>query len=400
MTRSSNGAGSWRQTATGWEYRRQVDGQTVSVTARTKTDARTRMDEKVDRIRRGQPKTDAKITVGDLLQQWQGVPLDARSTRRGPLKESTKAGYRTLIECYIVGRKDDQHPDRTIAPDPIAGVRLDRLKQLHVEGLVARLRERKLGESTIRTVYHVLRLALDHAVDNDMIAKHPMAKMNRPVVPEAEPAYLSPAQVLQLLTAARQYRYHEALELIAGTGMRRGEALALKWADVDLVEGTVDVHGTLARINGELVVTATKTAKSQRRVHLSPALVDSLAALKDRQEAEAAERDGMVIVLNNGTVPAWTDTGFVFTTETGQPVDPRNVFRTLQWAAKKAGIQGVGIHTLRHSWASAAVNGGIPLPDVQEVLGHADLDMTRHYVHTEEARKKDATIATASLFGL
>lgn len=394
--------GSWRKRNGRWEYRLRVDGDVISTSAPTKKEALERMDEKVARVRNGQPRTDAKITVGELVKQWTGKPLDARSTRRGPIKESTKRMYRDLAELYITGRTDDEHPERDIAPAAIARVRLDRLKKIHVDGLITDLRERGLAESTIRTTYHVLRLALDDAVDNNMLRANPAHKSTRPgrTDEEAEPRHLNRDELVRLLEAAKEYRYHEALALIATTGIRRGEALALKWEDVDLITGSVQVKGTLARINGELTVTPTKTQKSRRTVYLSPGLVDQLARLKDTQEAEADARKNVVIVTRYGETPGWTETGFVFTTENGQPVDPRNVFRTLQQAAKKAKLADVGLHTLRHSWASLTANSGQPLADVQELLGHTDIRTTRCYIHTDEELKRGVGTHAAGLLGL
>lgn len=80
---------------------------------------------------------------------------------------------------------------------------------------------------------------------------------------------------------------HALLELIARTGMRRGEAMALRWQDVDLEAGTLRIRGTMARVGGELLVAEPKTAKSRRTLPLSPALI---ARLKWQQRTQARER--------------------------------------------------------------------------------------------------------------
>jgi integrase len=84
--------------------------------------------------------------------------------------------------------------------------------------------------------------------------------VKRPGIERPEAVHLDPEQVSALLRAAEGSRYHPALALIAGTGLRRGEALALHWSDVDLDAGTLAVTSTLARIGGELVSSAPKTA--------------------------------------------------------------------------------------------------------------------------------------------
>jgi hypothetical protein len=157
-------------------------------------------------------------------------------------------------------------------------------------------------------------------------------------------------QVAELLDAAGSTRYAPLFELLVHTGLRRGEALALRWADVDLDRGMLRVRGTLARIDGALVVTEPKTAKSNRFVPIS-APAEHL--LQDVRGSQAAER------LRAGS--AWHETGFVFTTETGDPCDPRNALRAFKVAAARAGLPDAGLHTLRHSAASAMLSHGVPL---------------------------------------
>jgi integrase len=121
------------------------------------------------------------------------------------------------------------------------------------------------------------------------------------------------------------------------TGLRRGEALALRWSDVDLEADVLRVRGTLARVDGALVVTEPKTAKSRRSVPLS---ATAGRVLREVRTAQAAER------LRAGS--AWQQTGYVFTTELGTPYEPRNSLRALQSAAAHAGLPDIGLHTLRH----------------------------------------------------
>jgi len=125
------------------------------------------------------------------------------------------------------------------------------------------------------------------------------------------------------------------------------------------------VRGTLARIGGDLVTQEPKTARSRRAVHLSPHTARLLSKVKAGQ---AAER------LRAGS--QWHHTGYVFTTELGEPSDPRNALRAFTSAAKRAGVEGVGLHTLRHTAASAMLMNGVPLKVVSDVLGHSSVAIT------------------------
>lgn len=125
--------------------------------------------------------------------------------------------------------------------------------------------------------------------------------------------------------------------------MRRGEALALRWEDVDLEAGVLRVRGTLSRVDGELVRTNPKTAKSTREIPVTPGVV---ALVRSHRDAQAAER--------TWAESTWEESGFVFATEFGRPIDPRNLFRAFVAAVKRSGVdpEGVGLHTLRHSVAT------------------------------------------------
>ena len=151
-------------------------------------------------------------------------------------------------------------------------------------------------------------------------------------------------------------------ELLAGSGLRRGEALALRWRDIDFDQRLIHVRGTLARIDGKLVVTEPNSAKSRRVIPMTTRAERALQAAKRRQAAEQLR-----------AANKWQRTGYVFTTEFGEPCDPRNALRSLEAAAKRAGLEGIGLHTLRHSAAAMMLNGGESLATVFRMLGHASI---------------------------
>jgi Phage integrase family len=125
-------------------------------------------------------------------------------------------------------------------------------------------------------------------------------------------------------------------------------------------------RGLAESVDGELVVTETKTAKSRRVVRLSPTAERLLRDVRTRQVAERLRAGSM-----------WQPSPYVFTTELGEPCDPRNALRALKAAAKRATLPStVGLHTLRHSAASVMLSAGVPLKVVSEVFGHASVAIT------------------------
>jgi integrase len=201
-------------------------------------------------------------------------------------------------------------------------------------------------------------------VRDKAVAHNPAHAVRRPKVTVNEAAYMTPEQVRSLLTAPEASRYAPLLALLVNSGLRRGEALALHRSDIDLDAKLLRVRGTLARVDGELVVTETKTAKSRRVVPLSPAAEKVLRDVRTRQRAERLMAGSM-----------WQPTPYVFTTELG--CDPRNALRALKTAAKHTGLPSSnGLHTLRHSAASVMLSAGVPLKVVSEVFGHASVAIT------------------------
>ena len=123
---------------------------------------------------------------------------------------------------------------------------------------------------------------------------------------------------------------------------------------------------------------------------LSPAIV---ALLKAQRAGQAAER------LHAGE--HWTDPGLVFTTEFGGPVDPRNVLRTIEIAAAKAGIKNVGVHTLRHGAAVAWLEAGVHIKAVADLLGHGSISITGDiYGHTSDATTRAAIDGLSTALGI
>ena len=209
------------------------------------------------------------MTVAAWLERWRTTTLAVSD--RAP---ATRSLYDSLSRKHL-------------EPAAIGRTSLGRLRPHHVEALILALREAKLSDSTIRSVYTVLRLALDGAVRDGLLARNPAAQVGRPGVKRREAKYLPADMVTAVLRAASASRYYPALVLIAGTGIRRGEAAALAWDAVDLDAGTMRIAATMSRVDGQLVTTEPKTERSRRTVPLSRALV---AVLKQNRKTQLEER--------------------------------------------------------------------------------------------------------------
>jgi integrase len=342
------------------------------VYAKTAEEVRVKLDQARDRIKVDAPVQDSPQQLADWIERWITTALEASSRKR-----SSKVLYARLARKHL-------------SPAPLGSTPLDRLRKTHIDGLIVELRKRELSDSTVRLVYTVLRGALNDAVTDGLMGRNPCTLVKRPGVQRTEAKHLDAATVSAVLTAAQGLRYRKVLLLIAASGLRRGEALGLRWEHVNLTDGWLKVTATLGRVGDELVITEPKTARSRRMVPLSAAVV---AMLKAQRKTQLEER------LRAGD--RWTDTGLVFTTEFGGPVDPYNLLRTIKVAAEKAGVKGVGVHTLRHSAAVAWLEAGMHIRAVADLLGHSSIAVTGDiYGHTSDDTARAAIDGLSGVLGL
>ncbi|HEY1843000.1 MAG TPA: tyrosine-type recombinase/integrase [Mycobacterium sp.] len=394
--RRANSQGNVYQRPNGrWEARLRYrdpatgDQKRVSVYGRTQKAALAELDKVRDRLKEGQPPRDATTTVAAWMTHWRATTL-AASDR----KPATRELYANLSRKHIERGQ-------------IGCIRLDRLRPSDVEKMVLDMRAqmkpgqrtdddpkpqpvRALSDSTIRSTYTVLRAGLDGAVRDGLLAKNPAAAVKRPGVERTEARHLGRDAVVKLLEAAKGSRYHPALVLIASTGLRRGEALALKWDKVDLDGGVLRVASTLARVDGKLAASEPKTARSRRLVPLSKPVVAILREHRLRQKQDRLRAGNQ-----------WHESGLVFTTESGGPVDPRNLLRVIESAAKAAGVKDVVVHTLRHSAATAWLEGGVHIKAVADLLGHSSIAITGDiYGHAEDSTARAAVDGLSQRLGM
>jgi integrase len=189
----------------------------------------------------------------------------------------------------------------------------------------------------------------------------------------------------RLVGAIRGDRF-EALWICALTlGLRKGELLGLRWNDIDFGDATLMIRQALQRAGGHLVLVEPKTARSRRVVPVPPQTLAALRAHRRRQHADklAAGR-------------AWRDSGPVFTTHLGGPLEPRNVNRSWYAVRSRAGLTGFRLHDLRHSCASFLLAAGASPRTAMKTLGHSQIGLTMNtYTHVLPEVERAAIDAAA-----
>ena len=192
---------------------------------------------------------------------------------------------------------------------------------------------------------------------------------------------LDAQQARTFLEAARGDRYEALYVLCLMAGLRLGEALALRWSDIDLDKGTLRVSRQLQRVrrdgdkSGTLEFSEPKNA-SRRTVGLPRRAVSALRSHRKRQLEDQ---------LRAGAL--WQDNGLVFTNLTGGPLDAQNIVnRHFKPLLKRAGLSAIRFHDLRHSCLSLLAQRGEPIRDLQALAGHATAAFTlQRYTHHYDA---------------
>lgn len=292
-------------------------------------------------------------TVGEYLDAW--------LTGKHALKPKTVALYGDLTANYLLPH--------------LGEVRLLELQAHHLDRMYAAItigkRGRPLSPSTIRRVHAVLRSALNSAVKRRLIPYSPAEHVELAPENPKRPRPWTPEQCLRFLEHARDDRLVSLYQLMLVTGMRRGEAIGLRWEDVDLDGRCLFVVQQITEVRGKSVV---GTPKTRRGTRLIPIDTYTAAQLGRHRDGQGVER------LAWG--PAWNDAGLVFTRENGLPLRPEYATRHFQALAAKAGLPAIRLHDLRHTNASLSLQAGVDLKVVSERLGHSQISVTADlYTH-------------------
>jgi integrase len=194
----------------------------------------------------------------------------------------------------------------------------------------------------------------------------------------------------EFLEATATDRLGVLWSLMVSTGLRRGEALGLRWEDVDMVAGRLSVVQTVVVASNRAYLSEPKTAAGRRSVSLHPEIVLALGRHRLSQEEE-----------RQLVGSAWQGSGLVFTTSIGTLIHPRNVARDFHAAVRRVGARQIRLHDLRHTAATLALTSGANAKQVQEMLGHSRVAITLDvYSHiNEEMHAETALRIGRQLFG-
>lgn len=368
-----NAATGYRAALTvGWKVR--DDGTRVPIRkffrGRTAEDAIGKRDDEKQKIRRGEISlAPEKQTVEQFTEAW----LRAITP---PIVRPKTHSYYTFCVRHI--------------NEKLGRIMLKRLTSQQIQEFLAI----KLKDLSVKTCGHLkttLKAALNWACDSDQIPKNPAN--NRKVVrlpkDDHEVRFMTVSELGAFRAAARGNWMEHAFTLALATGIREAEVLGLRWERIDLEKRRMLVNSQLQRVDGKLALTVPKSKKSTRALTLNQDALNAFTARRMQQEAERQEAGDI-----------WNESGFVFTNrDTGAPIDQRTLVKYFYKARDAAAIKGLTFHGLRHTYASILLARGVPIKEVSENLGHADVAFTlRIYTHCMPGFRDKAATEMQSAF--
>jgi integrase len=281
------------------------------------------------------------------------------------------------------------HARRYLIPR-LGGVRLQQLDAPQLNAVYGwQATELGLAASTIQKTQATAHRALRDALKWGRVPRNAADDADPPAVSTPEMTTWTGEQVRGFLASLEDDRLHALWHLLFMTGLRRGEALGLRWADVDLDGATLQVRQTLLETKGGLGIGKPKTKRARRQVALDAGTVEALRSWAGIQTLERAAWD-----------EAWVDTGLAFTREDGTALTPGQVSRQFDRRVRASGLPRIRLHDARHTHATLALQAGVHPKVVSERLGHASIAITLDtYSHAVPAMQAEAAEQIAAVVG-
>lgn len=361
MAKRGNKEGSIRLRRDGrWEGRVTVSGRRRSVYGRTRDDVRRQVVQAMSDEARGVPTSSRSLRVDKFLDTW------LEESVRPTVRPRTFASYSMQVRVHIkpaVGRHA-----------------LAKLTPRHVQEMLNDMTSGGLAPASVVYTRAVLRRALSQALKWGLVSLNAAALVDPPRSRRYEPQPLSPDQARTFLRAIQGDRLRALFYLALGLGLRQGELLGLCWPDVDLETETLRVRHALQRVGGQLQLVEPKTERAKRTLSIPPIVAAQLRLHRDEQAQERAHAG-----------QEWVETGFVFTTTIGTPLDGSALTRRFQRLLRDNGLPRQRFHDLRHACATFLLSQGLSPRVVMETLGHSQISLTMNtYSHVLPEMQREA----------
>jgi len=324
----------------------------------TKEEAKSARDKARTESRDGVFVSPTKITVQEHFEEWWEI-------KRTKVKPTTAENYRFILDRYILPKFGSQL--------------LKDLSSAKIEKVFIELIQ-DLSESTVRLVSIVLSQGLERAVKERRIAFNPAKGIERPKGRKRSVTPYTSNELKALLESLESHRLFAFFRLLAYTGARRGEILALRWGDLDFEKATLSISKNRTRLGKSVIEQdSTKGGDGKRLVQLDS---ETLRLVRDHRRRQIEER------MKAGSL--WQEADFIFTQENGLPLDPSTPYQLFKKTAKRLGLRSESLHSIRHLHATELLNSGAGIHLVKDRLGHSDISTTlRIYAHIRPEQKQE-----------
>lgn len=314
------------------------------------------------------------IALGTYILNW------LYTYKKNNLKPLSLDRLESTIKNYIIPK--------------IGYLKLTSINQDDIQDLFNEMYSKELSYSSIKKVRDALNSCFKHALIKDELIKNPVLGTSIPSYNQfmkKEIIYFNKEQITKIKeelfrkykTGKSVYSHTDAYIVILNTGTRIGEALGLKWEDIDFQKKTMFIKRNIImtkkrNANGEIeekgynlkVQDTTKTYSGQRIIHLNSSAIQSLQNIKNKN-------------IKNSE--------YVMINSKGKIIPPHNFDRTFYKVLKNIGIPQCGVHSLRHTFASMLFQKGVDVKTVSELLGHSDVSVTYNtYIHLIKEQKINA----------
>lgn len=386
--RRGNNEGNIRQRKDGtWEARYTAgyndQGKQVqkSIYGKTRQEVRKKLTEILNNINKGRYASPSDITVAEWLEQW------LVTYNNGNIHARTYTSY----EGYIYN-----HFKPGIGKIKLQKLTTENLQMFYNEKLLNGRSDGKGGLSakTIRNMNNMFHAAIKQAQINHLVVENVCDGVKIPTVRQKEIRYLTKDEQVRIMENTKAERLGFAVELALATGMREAEICGLKWSDIKWNNDScvINIKRIISRISHSknertnkknikktLVIEAeTKTEKSKREI---PVIGNTFSNLKKYQEKQNLEKQ------TAGS--AYMNNDYLFCNEIGQVIEPSQMRKIFLRIAKRADVENVNFHTLRHTFATRALESGAQIKVVSDILGHTTTKITMDlYCHTSMDEKK------------
>ena len=370
--RRANGEGSIRKRKDGrWEGRYTagrdpVTGKAIykNVLGKTQAEVKEKLRAAIEKNSAVSLRTE-QYTFGQWLDIWM------ENYAKLQVRASSYKTYQGFIDNHIKPILGNVPLDKLAAMD-LQQLYKHLLESGRMECTEARNKPKGLSVKTVRNINQMISSALNCAVEQRLIPSNPTKGCVLPKLERKEMKILPLESLGAFFEEARRSGVFELYYIDLATGLRRGELLGLKWSDIDLDKGIIHVRRQILRQNGKVIEAPLKTKNSYRSIAIG---ADAIKVLKGMEQKDE----------------------YVFPSPYGGPMSPDSVLHTLQRVLKRAGLERIRFHDLRHTFSVLALQNGVDVKTLSAMLGHYSAGFTLDtYAHVTTSMQKRAANAVGS----